>query len=121
MREEIRGLLAEDAARLVHESYAGVQANWWWERRITGGIAICQELDPKTMAQVISSKSGRPEPDARRAIERELGLEDSDPVTLTFEIEGDATAGEAAALLRERSTTPEGIAASLYRTVLESL
>jgi hypothetical protein len=36
---------------------------------------------------------------------------------LTFEISGDTEASEAARMLAERSGTPEGLAANLYRHV----
>jgi hypothetical protein len=44
-----------------------------------------------------------------------------EPVVLTFEISGDATAEEAAKMLAERSSEPEGLAAGLYRRVEESI
>ena len=86
-----------------------------------GGIAICQELDPATMAREISSKTGHDAEEVRRAVKEELGLEETEPATLTFEIPGDATTAEAARMLTERSTTPEGLAANLYRRVEEAV
>lgn len=122
MPEQLNELLAEGAARLVHESFAGVvRAEWWWERRLGGGIAVCQELDPEAMAREVARKTGRPEEETRRAVEEELGLEDFEPVVLTFEVGGDATTEDAARLLRERSAAPEGLAANVYRRVEEKL
>jgi hypothetical protein len=69
------------------------------------------------MAQEISFKSGREVGEVERVIEEKLGLEDAEPVVLTFEIPGDTAAGEAAKMLAERSATPEGLAADLYRQV----
>ncbi len=54
-------------------------------------------------------------------VEEELGLEDAEPVVLTFEIPGDATSADAARILAERSVTPEGLAANLYRRVGEAI
>jgi hypothetical protein len=114
-------LLADSAYALVHESFTGVAANWWWERRMGGGIAVCQELDPAAMAREISAKTGRDEDEVRRSVEKELDLEDAEPVVLTFEIPGDATAADASRILAERSATPEGLAANLYRRVEEAV
>jgi len=50
-------------------------------------------------------------------VEEELGLEDEEPVVLTFEMPGDTEASEAARVLAERSATPEGLAANLYREI----
>ena len=121
MTEPLNQLLADSAYALVHESFTGVAANWWWERRMGGGIAVCQELDPAEMAREISAKTGRDEDEVRRSVEKELGLEDFEPVVLTFEIPGDATAADASRILAERSATPEGIAANLYRRVEEAV
>ena len=88
---------------------------------MSGGIEVCQELDPEIMSREISAKTGQDEAEVRRVIEEELGLEDPDPVVLTFEIAGDATTEQAARLLRERSSEPEGIAAGLYRQVEEAV
>lgn len=117
MSERLNQLLADSATALVRESFTGVDARWWWERRISGGIEVCQELDPERMSREISEKTGREAAEVRRAIEEELGLEDTEPVVLTFEISGEATTGEVARLLAERSSTPEGLASGLYRRV----
>jgi hypothetical protein len=110
-------LLADEATMLVQENFTGVEADWWWERRLGGGIAVCQELDPATIAREITERTGRKTREVERITEEELGLEDLEPVVLTFEIAGDTTAADAARMLAERSTTPEGLAAGLYRRV----
>ena len=92
---------------LVQENFTGVRAEWWWERRLGGGIAVCQELDPKVMAREISERIGRKHQEVERVVEEELGLEDLEPVVLTFEMRGD-TAADAARMLAERSAMPEG-------------
>jgi hypothetical protein len=88
---------------------------------VGGGIEICQELDPRAMGREVSVKTGRKTREVRRILERELGLEDDEPVVLTFEIAGDVTVAEAARVLQERSSRPEGLAAALYSQVEESL
>jgi hypothetical protein len=119
--ETLNQLLADKATLLVRENFTGVRAEWWWERRMGGGIEVCQELDPQRMARDLSEKTGREASAARRAIEGELGLEDDEPVVLTFEIAGDVTVAEAARMLQERSSRPEGLAAAVYAEVGEAL
>jgi hypothetical protein len=119
--EYLNQFLAEKANALVRENFTGVRAPWWWERRMGGGIEVCQELDPEAMSREISEKTGRVAAEVRRVIEEELGLEDTEPVVLTFEIPGDTEAGTAAGMLAERSSTPEGLAAGLYRQVEEAV
>ena len=121
MPEYLNQLLADKATMLIEENFTGIEAEWWWERRLGGGIAVCQELDPAAMAREVSSKTGRGENEVRRAVEEELGLEDQEPVVLTFEIPGDTEVSEAARMLAERSTTPEGLAATLYSRVEEAV
>jgi hypothetical protein len=121
MPEYLNQFLADKATMLVQENFTAVNAVWWWERRLGGGVAICQELDSASMAQEISFKSGREVGEVERVIEEKLGLEDPEPVVLTFEIPGDTPAGEAAKMLAERSATPEGLAANLYREVEKAL
>ncbi len=121
MAETLNQLLADKATLLVRENFTGVRAEWWWERRMGGGIEICQELDPQRMARDLSEKTGREASAARRAIEDELGLEDDEPVVLTFEIAGDITVAEAARMLQERSSRPEGLVAAVYAEVGEAL
>src|ERR671916_576455 len=111
MPEYLNQLLADTATTLVQENFTGVRAPWWWERRMGGGIEVCQELDPETMSHEPS--------EITRAIEEELGLEDAEPVVLTFEIAGEITTTEAARILAEHSSEPEGLAATLYRRVEE--
>ena len=117
MPEYLNQLLADTATALVQENFTGVRAPWWWERRMGGGMEVCQELDPETMSREISEKTGHEVPTVRQAIERELGLEDAEPVVLTFEIAGESTTDEAARMLAERSSEPEGLAAGLYRRI----
>jgi hypothetical protein len=121
MPEHLNQFLAERADALVRENFTGVRAPWWWERRMGGGIEVCQELDPEAMSREISEKTGRGVEQVRQTVEEELGLEDTEPVVLTFEIAGAAAAEEAAKMLVERSSTPEGLAAGLYRRVEEVL
>ena len=121
MPEYLNQFLADKATMLVQENFTGVDAVWWWERRLGGGVAVCQELDPVSMALEISLKTGREAGEVERIIEEKLGLEDSEPVVLTFEIPGDTLAGEAAKMLAERSATPEGLAVNLYRQVEKAL
>jgi hypothetical protein len=121
MSERLNQFLAERAGALVRENFTGVRAEWWWERRMGGGIEVCQELDPEAMSREISERTGTDVAEVRRVIEDELGLEDTEPVVLTFEIAGDATREEAARLLEERSSDPEGLAAGLYRRIEEVL
>ncbi len=119
MPEYLNQLLADTATALVRENFTGVRAPWWWERRLGGGLEICQELDPEAMGREISAKTGRPLPEVRRTIQEELGLEDPEPVVLTFEIAGETATDEAARMLAERSAEPEGLATGLYRRVEE--
>jgi len=119
--EKLNQFLAEKAAALVRENFTGVRAEWWWERRMGGGIEICQELDPEAMSREISERTGKSVDEIRCTVEEELGLEGVEPVVLTFEIAGDATADEAAKMLVDRSATPEGLAAGLYSRVEEAV
>ena len=119
--EYLNQFLAERADALVRENFTGVEAEWWWERRLGGGIEVCQELDPEAMSREISDKTGRDVAQVRRVVQEELGLDNTDPVLLTFEIAGDTEAGTAAGMLVERSSEPQGLAASLYRRVEEAL
>ncbi len=121
MPEYLNQFLAERADALVRENFTGVRAPWWWERRMGGGIEVCQELDPEAMGREISTKIGRDVSEVRRVVEEELGLDDTEPVVLTFEIPGDTEAGAAAEMLAERSSTPEGLAAGLYRRIEEAI
>ncbi len=121
MSEQLNQFLAEKADALVRENFTGVRAEWWWERRMGGGIEVCQELDPEAMSREISESTGKSVNEVRRAVQEELGLEDAEPIVLTFEIAGDATAEEAAKMLVERSATPEGLAAGLYSRVEEAV
>ncbi|HEY6689887.1 MAG TPA: hypothetical protein VI008_02480 [Rubrobacter sp.] len=117
MAEYLKALLADSATALVRESFTGVSAAWWWERRLGGGIEVCQEFDPVTVSREISAKTGREVSEVRRAIAEELGLDDAEPVVLTFEIAGETETRRVAEMLAERSSEPEGLAASLYRRI----
>ena len=117
MPEYLNQLLADSATALVHESFRGVSAPWWWERRLGGGIEVCQEFDPEAASQEISAKTGREVSEVRRAIAEELGLEGAEPVVLTFEIAGETETRRVAQMLAERSSEPEGLAAGLYRRI----
>ncbi len=121
MAEKLNELLADKATLLVRENFTGVRAEWWWERRMGGGIEVCQELDPQQMARDLSEETGREASEVRRAIEDGLRLEDDEPVVLTFELSGDLTVAEAARMLQERSSRPEGLAATVYAEVGEVL
>ena len=117
MSEQLNQFLAEKANALVRENFTGVRAEWWWERRMGGGIEVCQELDPESMSREISARTCKDLVEVRHVISEELGLEDMEPVVLTFEIAGEATAEEAAKMLAERSSTPEGLAVGLYSRI----
>ena len=121
MPERLNELLADGATVLVQESFTGVAATWWWERRVGGGIEVCQEFDPEAVSRDISARTGHEVAEVRRAIAEELGLEDAEPVVLTFEISGETETGRAAALLAERSARAEGLASGLYRRIEETL
>ena len=121
MPEYLNQLLADSATALVRESFTGVDAVWWWERRLGGGIVVCQELDPAAMSREVSSRTGRGAGEVRNVIEEEFGLEEGEPVVLTFEVPGDTPTPEVAKMLAERSATPEGLAANLYREVEEAV
>ena len=121
MPENLNQLLSDAATALVRENFTGVRAPWWWERRLGGGVEICQELDPEAMGREVSEKTGYEVPEVRRAIEEELGLEDREPVVLTFEIAGETPTDDVARMLAERSAEPEGLAAGLYRRIEDVL
>jgi hypothetical protein len=121
MPEYLNQFLADKATMLVRENFIGVDAVWWWERRLGGGVAVCQELDPVSMTREISLRTGCEAGKVERVIEEKLGLEDVEPVVLIFEIPGDTPADEAAKMLVERSSTPEGLAVNLYRQVEKAL
>jgi hypothetical protein len=121
MPEYLNQLLADSATALVNESFTGVSAPWWWERRIGGGLEVCQELDPEAMGREIATRTGHDVSEVRTVIVEELGLDDDEPVVLTFEIAGDTETREVARLLGERSSEPEGLAASLYHRIEEKV
>src|SRR3954465_12349443 len=103
MPEQLNQLLADGAMALVNESFTGVNATWWWERRMGGGVEICQEFDPDTASREISARSGHEVAEVRRTMTEELGLEDADPVVLTFEVSGETETIQVARMLAARS------------------
>ena len=117
MAEQLNELLADGASALVNECFTGVNATWWWERRMGGGIEICQEFDPEAVSREISARTGHEAAEVRRAVAEELGLEDDEPVVLTFEISGETETGRVTGMLAERSAEPEGLASGLYRRI----
>jgi hypothetical protein len=119
MPEYLKELLADSATALVNESFKGVNATWWWERRVGGGIEICQEFDPEAASREISAKTAQDVSRVRLAIADELGLDSAEPVVLTFEITGETETGEAARMLAERSAELEGLASGIYRRIEE--
>ena len=121
MPEHLKELLADGATALVNEGFTGVNATWWWERRLGGGIEVCQEFDPELAGREISACTGHELADVRRTIADELGLESDEPVVLTFEISGETETDRVAAMLAERSAEPEGLASGLYRRIEEVL
>jgi len=119
MPEYLSELLADGATALVNENFTGVSAPWWWERRLGGGIEVCQEFDPEAASREISARTGSEIAEVRLAIAEDLGLEDDEPVVLTFEISGETEIGQVARMLAERSAEPEGLASGLYRRIEE--
>ena len=121
MPEYLNQLLADSATALVNESFTGVSAPWWWERRIGGGLEVCQELDPEAMGREIAARTGRDVSEVKPILAKHLGLDDDEPVVLTFEIAGETKTGEVARMLSERSSEPEGLAAGLYHQIEEKV
>ena len=121
MPEQLKELLADSATALVNEGFSGVKATWWWERRVGGGIEICQEFDPGAASRQISAKTGHEVAEVRRTIMEELGLEDADPVVLTFEISGETETILVARMLAARSAEAEGLASDIYQRIEEVL
>ena len=121
MPEQLKELLADGATALVNEGFTGVTAPWWWERRVGGGIEVCQEFDPEAASREISARTGHEVAEVRRTIMEELGLADADPVVLTFEISGETETSRVARMLAKRSAEPEGLASGLYRRIEEVL
>lgn len=114
MAAYIEQLLTDEIEALVEANFTGVDAEWWWERRVHGGVAICQELDPEKMVAEVANAFGRDVRAVREAAVMTLGLEDFEPVVLTFDVAGDATVEEAAGILTQRSRTAEGLAEKIY-------
>ena len=121
MPEVLSQLLADPATALVREGFAGVDAEWWWERRLDGGVVVCQVLDPASLIRTLAERTGEPAPEVERTAMRELGLDDLEPVVLTFELPGSTETREAFLTLSERSRAPEGLAAGIYRRIEDAL
>lgn len=121
MSKHLNEYLADQAELLVRESFTGVRAEWWWERRMGGGIEICQELDPVRAGRELAAETGASRERARDAVVSELGAEDQEPVVLTFEVPGENTPEEASRMLSQRSATQEGLAAGVYERVRAAL
>jgi hypothetical protein len=121
MPERLKELLADGATALVNQSFTGVAATWWWERRVGGGIEVCQEFDPEAASREISARTGHDVAEVRRTITKDLDLENAEPVVLTFEISGETETDRVAAMLAERSAQPEGLASVLYRRIEEEI
>ena len=121
MPEYLKELLADSATALVQENFTGVSAQWWWERRLGGGIEVCQEFDPEAVSREISARTGHQASEVRGIIAEQLGLDDAEPVILTFEIAGETETRRVAEMLGERSSDPEGLAASLYSRIEQAL
>ena len=117
MSERLDGLLADGATAVVESGFKGVDATWWWERRMGGGIAVCQELDPTRMVRELAAETGRDPAEVRRAVAEALGDDDDEPVVLTFEVSGQTSTADAVRALSARSSRPEGLAAGLYDRV----
>lgn len=121
MGKPLNQILAGEMEVLVTENFTGVEAEWWWERRMDGGVEICQELNPGTMVAEMAGAFGRDIRDVRRVTVASLGLEDFDPVVLTFEIPWNTTTDEAAESLAYRSSTANGLAGNIYRRLAMAL
>jgi hypothetical protein len=121
MSRYVEQLFTDRVGALVEENFTGVEAEWWWERRTGGGVSVCQELNPEKMVAEVAAALGRDVSEVRRTAIMTLGLEDFEPVVLTFDILGSAAVDEAADILAERSRTAEGLAEKIYRSLAESL
>lgn len=121
MAAYVEQLLTDDIEALVEENFTGVDAEWWWERRVDGGVAVCQELAPERMVAEVAGAFCQDVREVREAAVAALGLEDFEPVVLTFDVARDATVEEAADTLTQRSRTAEGLAEKIYRRLAEAL
>jgi hypothetical protein len=119
--EKLNQQLAPGASAVIESGFTDVDAVWWWERRMGGGIAVCQELDPRRMTRELAAETGRPPAEVRRAVDEVLGSDDDEPVVLTFEVPGETTTADAVRILAARSSRPEGLASGLYDRVREAL
>jgi hypothetical protein len=119
--EKLNQQLAHGATAVIEGGFTGVNAVWWWERRMGGGIEVCQELDPERMTRELAAETGREPAEVRRAVNEVLGSDDDEPVVLTFEVPGETTTADAVRILSARSSRPEGLAAGLYDRVRKAL
>lgn len=115
------GLFADAAASLVEKNFSGVDAEWWWERRPDGGIAVCQTLEPEAMIQEMAEAFGVEETEVRRVAIRTLGLEGFEPVELVYELGGNESVERMAEELARRSATRAGLAAGIYHELTGAL
>lgn len=115
------GLFADAAASLVEKNFSGVDAEWWWERRPDGGIAVCQTLEPEAMIQEMAGAFGVEETEVRRVAIRTLGLEGFEPVELVYELGGNESVERMAEELARRSATRAGLAAGIYHELAGAL
>ena len=114
-------LFADATDSLVKESFSGVDAEWWWERKPDGGVAVCQERDPESLVKEMSQVFGLAEAEVRRIAVRTLGLEDFGPVELVYELRGDTSTEQAIRELEKRSSTSAGLAEGVYLTLAEAI
>lgn len=114
-------LFADAAGSLVEESFSGVEAEWWWERRPDGGVAVCQELEPEALVKEMAQVFGLVEDEVRRIAVRTLGLEDFEPVELVYELSGATPTEQAAGELERHSATAAGLAEGIYRSLAEAI
>ena len=121
MTEKLNQQLAHGATAVIEGGFTGVDAVWWWERRMGGGIEVCQELDPERVTRELAAETGRDPAEVRRAVNEALGSDDDEPIVLTFQVPGETTTSDAIRILSARSSRPEGLAAGLYDQVREAL
>lgn len=114
-------LFADPADSLVRESFSGVEADWWWERRPDGGVAVCQELEPEAVTREMAQVFGLAKEEVNRIAVRTLGLEGFEPVVMVYELSGDTPVGQAARDLEEHSSTAAGLAEGIYRTLAKAI
>lgn len=107
-------LLADEMDTLVRDNFSGADATWWWERRMDGGVSICQELDPAALTAEMAEVFGLNKDEVNRIAVRTLGLENFDPVVLVYELSGYTPTEQAVSALSERVCTAAGLAEGTY-------